>query len=106
MANHTGGWALGTLVRFGSLDFIITMEGGMEQVHVSIPPLHTINLDSVIEALEELQLRTPEACTSRSSWPLGSDHKGLHSQLSTFLGPRSTQEDLRCVLFSLANIMA
>jgi hypothetical protein len=78
----------------------------MEQVHASVPPLHTIDIDFVNEALEELQLRTPEACAFESSWPLGSDDKGLKCQLSTFLGPRSTQEDWRCVLFSLANIMA
>lgn len=77
MANHVRGWALGALVRFGSLDFIITAEGGLEQVRDSIPPLCTIDLDSVVEALEELQLRTPEVRTSGSSWPLDSDHKGL-----------------------------
>jgi hypothetical protein len=82
------------------------MEGEMEQVHASVPPLHTIDLDSIIEALEELKLWTLEVRASGSSWPLSSDHKGLQCQLSTFLGPRSTQEDLRCVLFSLANIMA
>jgi hypothetical protein len=106
MANHAGGWALGALVRFGSLDFIVTAEGGLEQVRDSIPPLCTIDLDSVVEALEELQLRIPEAHATGSSRPFDSNHKGLQRQLSTFLGTQPTQDHLRCVLFSLANIMA
>jgi hypothetical protein len=32
MANHAEGWAPGALVCFGSLDFIITIGGGLEQI--------------------------------------------------------------------------
>jgi hypothetical protein len=49
-------------MHFGSLDFIVTMEGELEQVCTSVSPLRAIDLDSIIEALEELKLPAPKAC--------------------------------------------
>jgi hypothetical protein len=103
MANHAGGWAPGALVRFGSLDFI---GGGLEQIRVPVQPAHTTNLNPVVEAFEGMRLRALEDRVSEDSGPLDFDYESLGSQLRVFLGPRSTQEDLHHVLFSLANVMA
>jgi hypothetical protein len=104
MANHAGGWPSGALMRFGSLDYIITMEGGLEQVRVPIQPTRAANLDPVVEAFEGLRLRAPEDRTSESSWFPDFDYKRLGCQLHAFLGPRVTQEDLLQGFFLLANI--
>jgi hypothetical protein len=106
MANHAGGWASSTLVRFESLDFIVTMEGGLEQVRVLVRPTRTANLDPIVEAFEGLRLRAPEDHTSKGSQLPDFDYKRLGRQLYAFLGPRLTQEDLHQVFFSLANVMA
>ena len=44
----------GTHVRFGNLDFIITMEGELVWTPIIIQPLHSTGLDAFIEALEEM----------------------------------------------------
>ena len=41
-------------VRFGNLDFIVTMEGELAQVPATVLPLHSAGLDAIAEALEEL----------------------------------------------------
>ena len=48
-------------MRFGNLDFIVTMEEELAQVPATIQPLYSASLDAITEALEELQLHTPEA---------------------------------------------
>ena len=63
MASHGVSWVPGTHVRFGNLDFIVTMEGELAQAPTAVQPLHFVDLDMIVEALEELQLQlhTPEA---------------------------------------------
>ena len=56
MASHSVSWVPGTHVRFGNLDFIVMMEGELAQVPTAIEPLHSTGLDTIAEALEELQL--------------------------------------------------
>jgi hypothetical protein len=51
-------------VRFGSLDFIITIEGELVQAIVPVQSPPPTSLDAIIEALEELQLNAPEAHAS------------------------------------------
>jgi hypothetical protein len=41
-------------MRFGSLDFVITMEGELVQAIMPIQSPPPIGLDTIIEALEEL----------------------------------------------------
>ena len=48
-------------MRFGNLDFIVTMEGELAQVPATVQPLHSAGLDAIAETLEELQLHAPEA---------------------------------------------
>jgi len=38
MANHAGSWASGALVRFSSLNFIITLDGGLERIQAPACP--------------------------------------------------------------------
>ena len=66
MASHGVSWVPGTHVRFENLDFIITMEGELAQVPTAVQPLHSIGLDAIAEALEELQLHAPEARAPQS----------------------------------------
>jgi hypothetical protein len=89
-ANHAREWASALLVYFGRLDFIITMGGGLEQIHVPVHPTRTANLDPVVEVFEELRLHTPGNRTSGGNWLLDFDHERLRRQLRIFLGPRLT----------------
>ena len=50
-------------VRFGDLDFIVTTEGELAMAPVAVRPLHYAGLNTITEALEELQLHAPEART-------------------------------------------
>jgi hypothetical protein len=93
-------------MHFGSLDFIITMEGGLEQIHGLVRPARTANLDPLVEAFEGMWLRTPEDRASKVSGPLDFNYESLGRQLRIFLVSRPTQEDLRLVLFLLANVTA
>jgi hypothetical protein len=93
-------------VRFRILDFIVTTEGGLEQVRVPVRPSCTTNLDPIVEAFEGLRLRASEDRASEGSWLPDFDYKRLGHLLHAFLGPRPTQEDLRQVFFSLTNVMA
>ena len=44
MANHAISWVLGAHVRFGNLDFIVTLEGELALAHTVAQSLHSINL--------------------------------------------------------------
>ena len=54
MASHDVSWVSGAHVRFGNLDFIIMMEGGLAQALAAVQPLHFTGLVTIAEALEEL----------------------------------------------------
>ena len=45
MANHAISWVPGTHVRFGDLDFIVTVGGELTLAHTAIQPLLSIGLD-------------------------------------------------------------
>ena len=45
MVSHGISWVLGTHVRFGNLDFIITVGGELALAHAAIQPLPSIGLD-------------------------------------------------------------
>jgi hypothetical protein len=75
-------------VHFGSLDFFVTTEGGPAQARVPIRLLCSVDLDSTIEALEELRLHAPKARASESDQLLDFNYERLERQLDTFLGPR------------------
>ena len=45
MASHGISWVLGTHVRFGSLDFIITVGGELALAHAAIQSLPSIGLN-------------------------------------------------------------
>ena len=77
MAIHDVSWVPGAHVRFGNLDFIVTMEGELAQVPATVLPLHSAGLDAIAEALEELQLHAPEARTLGSDRLLGFDYGRL-----------------------------
>jgi hypothetical protein len=83
MANHAGGWALGALVRFGILDFIVTMEEGLEQIHVPTRPIRASVLNSIIEDFGGLQLHAPKDRNPGDSPPLDFDYEDLHLTLSS-----------------------
>ena len=60
----------------------------------------------IAEVLEELQMHAPEARTPWSDQLLGFDYGRLERQLDAFLGSRPSREDVRCLTFSFANVMA
>ena len=45
MANHDISWVLGAHVRFGNLDFIITVGGELVWAHAALQSLPSIGLD-------------------------------------------------------------
>ena len=77
MASHGVSWVLGAHVRFGNLDFIVTTEGELALVPTAVQPLHSVGLDAIVEALEELQLHAPEAHAPGSDQLLGFDYGRL-----------------------------
>ena len=77
MASHDVSWVPGTHVCFRNLDFIITTEGELAQVLVGVQYLHFASLDTIAEALEELQLHATEAHTPRSDQLLDFDYGRL-----------------------------
>ena len=87
MASHGVSWVLGVHVRFGNLDFIVMMEGELARVPVTVQPLHSIGLDAIAEALEELRLHAPEVHAPGSDQLLCFDYGRLERQLYAFLGP-------------------
>jgi hypothetical protein len=86
------------------LRLIVTTEGGLEQIRVSVRPAHAANLDPIVEAFEGMRLRAVEDRAFGFSGPLEFDYVSLGHQHCIFLGPQPTQEDLRLILFSLANV--
>jgi hypothetical protein len=56
MASHDMIWVPGAHVCFGNLNFFITTEGELAQAPAPVQPLHSASIDTVIKALEELQL--------------------------------------------------
>ena len=106
MANHNLNWVPGMHVRFGDLDFIITVEGELARAPIVVQPFHSTDLDRIIEMLNELQLHVLEAHTSGSSQLLDFDYGSLEDPLGVFLGPRLSREDLCHLTFSFTNIMA
>ena len=93
-------------VHFGNLDFIITMGVELVQAPIAVQPLHSADLNTIAEALEELQLHALEAHALGSDQLLGFDYGRLERQLGAFLGPRPSLEDLYHLTFSFANVMA
>jgi hypothetical protein len=55
MASHGINWILGAHMRFGSLDFLTMTDPA------PVRPPRSVSPDTAIEALEKLQLHTPEA---------------------------------------------
>ena len=78
MASHGISWVLGAHVRFGNLDFNITVGGELALAHTTIQPLPSIGLN----------------------------YERLERQLGVSLGPQPSREDPRCLTFSDANDMA
>ena len=78
MASHSISWVLGAHVRFGNLDFIIMVGGGLALAHAAIQPLPSIGLN----------------------------YERLEHQLGVSLGPQPSREDQRHLTFSDANDMA
>ena len=65
-------------MRFGDLDFIVTVGGELTLAHTAIQPLPSIGLD----------------------------YRRLERQLGVSLGPQPSREDPRCLTFSYTNDMA
>ena len=61
MVTHGINWVPGAHMRFGDLNFIITVGGELALAHTAIQPLPSIGLDTVDEVVEELQLHAPRA---------------------------------------------
>ena len=87
MASHGVSYVLGEHVCFWNLEFIILMEEELAQVPAAIQTLHSTVLDTVAEALEELQLHAPEAHAPGSDQLLSFDYGRLERQLGALLGP-------------------
>ena len=87
MASHGVSWVPGAHVRFGNLDFIVTIGGELVQAPIAVQPLHSAALDAIVEALEELRLHAPEAHAPGNDQLLSFDYGRLEHQLGAFLGP-------------------
>ena len=77
----------GALVHFGSLDFIVTTDGGQERIQT---PTRPDGLDTAVEVLRGLQLHPREGDNLPDPQQHGFDSVQLERQLQVILGPRST----------------
>ena len=93
-------------MRLGDLDFIIAVEGELAMAPAAVRPLHSTSLDAIAEVLEELQLHALKARALGSNQLLDFDYGRLEHQLSAFLGPRPSYEDLHHLTFSFVNVVA
>ena len=82
MASHGISWVPGAHVRFGSLDLIVAIEGELARAPAPVQLLRSTSLDTTVEALEKLQLRTLEARVPGSDQLLGFDYGRLEHQLN------------------------
>ena len=105
MASHDVSWVSGAHVRFGHLEFIITMEGELAQTPTTVQPLHSTSLDAITKALEELQLHASEDRTLGRDQVIGFDYRRLEHQLARIPRTRLSWEDLGCLTFSFTNVM-
>ena len=74
MANRNVSWVPDVCVRFGNLDFAITMEGELVRSSAATQPLLFTGLDAIAEVPEELQLPTTEVCAPGNNQPLSLDY--------------------------------
>ena len=58
MAYTALSWVPGALVRFGALEFVVTLDRGLERVHVPISVTPTI--DDIVEAFHSLRVPSVE----------------------------------------------
>jgi hypothetical protein len=65
MASHNISLILGTHMCFGTLDFVVTVEGELVWAQAPAQPPLTIGLNTIDEALEELRLHALEARAPR-----------------------------------------
>ena len=77
MSSHGVSWVPSVHILFGNLDFIVTMKEELVQVPATAQPLHSTGLDMIAEALEELQLRAPEARIPKSDQLIGFGYERL-----------------------------
>ena len=77
MTSRNISWVPGVHVRFGNLDFVVMMEGELVRPPIAAQPLHFTGLNAIIEALEELRQRAPEALAPESGQLLDFDY-GRH----------------------------
>ena len=87
MAYCVGDWVPGTCVHFGSLDFIIALDGTLEWIQA---PFFCGGLGIVTEVPQDMQLCAWEDDILPGEQPHGFDSAMLERQLHTFLGPHST----------------
>jgi hypothetical protein len=83
MANHDRSWAPGALVRFGSLDFIISLGGGLERIQAHT---HSSSVNTVTNTLRGMRLHHQEDIPA-SHHRSGFDTARLELQLQAVLGP-------------------
>ena len=61
MSNHTEGWAPGVLMHFGSLDFIVTINGGLERIQAPTRSDSVVTNTPQGPCLHRQEQRTPAA---------------------------------------------
>ena len=77
MASHNVSWVLGVHMRFGNLDFIVTMGGELVLAPAAVQPLHSADFNAIVEVLEELRLHALEAHAPGSDQLLGFNYGRL-----------------------------
>ena len=91
---------------FGNLCLIVNLEGSLECTYSPDCPTDVAYSDPFANSLRGLQLDEPTADTPNRAWHPNIDRRSPEQQLVMFLGDRLTQDNLRRILFSFANVMA
>jgi hypothetical protein len=87
MACHDVGWVLGVRMCFGSLDFIITIEGDLERAPILAQLLPVADLNVIFETLEGLRLHPPESRAPQRRLPFDPSLGGPRPQFTAWEPP-------------------
>jgi len=103
MASHDIAWVPRVIIHLGTLDFVVTVDGGLARVPPQQQP-RTDDVDAVIESLGELRLDALENRTPEQPQSTETDAEQLVSSSFAYAGPNPSWQDLQTFTLCFANV--
>jgi hypothetical protein len=105
MANHHVIFAMGSHMRFESIDFICLGDNDSVLLPPSVPLDSTNGADAITEVIHNLLLYGAKIGAPKEARPLEIDYLWLECQLDALLGPNLSQKALHVLYFSFTNVI-